>query len=382
MLRYGAVMSPIFVRPVREQLEHDRLIRHLQAKYTRKSETATINVGEEQVVPVKIGEQMLFADLVVSDGKKLTGLVEVETGESTNNLEAMAQWVHFSRARVPFHLYVPVQSYESARRLCDTYQARITELWTYRGTNDGGFDLVMMSKDPAAPNAGRGPTGRIVPLPPKPKVEPPPPPPPPPPAPVTKLGARGLKSGKPVKGAPGVAAPVTPVAPVKVKGVGSKGVAPVASVPAAGGGAPVPVKSAGLTKPALPAVPPTKGQVPLTKSMPTTATKPPTTAKAMPVPAAKPVAPVAKPMVAKAPLKPAPTAKVAKAPVKPAPPSQVAAPVKTVPAKPTKAGKPAKVAKPAKRAKRAKKRARPAAKKARPVKKASKRAKGGATRRK
>ena len=38
-------MSPIFIRPVREQLEHDRLIRHLQAKYKRKYEVG-INVGD------------------------------------------------------------------------------------------------------------------------------------------------------------------------------------------------------------------------------------------------------------------------------------------------------------------------------------------------
>ena len=85
------------MRPVREQLEHDRLIRFLQAKYNRKLDAA-INVGDERVVPVKIGPGTFFPDLVLTDGKKLAGLVEVETGESVNNLEAMAQWVHFSRA--------------------------------------------------------------------------------------------------------------------------------------------------------------------------------------------------------------------------------------------------------------------------------------------
>ena len=47
-------MSPIFVRPVREQLEHDRLIRHLHARYKRKFEVE-VNLGDEQLAPVKIG---------------------------------------------------------------------------------------------------------------------------------------------------------------------------------------------------------------------------------------------------------------------------------------------------------------------------------------
>ena len=145
-------MSPIFVRPVREQLEHDRLIRFLQNKYKRKFDV-TMNVGDEQVAPVKLGANTFFPDLVLTDGKKLAGLVEVETGESVNNLEAMAQWVHFSRARVPFHLYVPVMGYEAARRLCLHHHVSVAELWTYRASMDG-FDLVRMFQDASAVAAG------------------------------------------------------------------------------------------------------------------------------------------------------------------------------------------------------------------------------------
>lgn len=144
-------MSPIFVRPVREQLEHDRLIRFLQGKYKRKYDAAT-NVGDERIVPVKIGAGTFYPDLILTSGKKLAGLVEVETGESVNNLEAMAQWTHFSRARVPFHLYVPVSGYDAARRLCAANDARPTEIWTYRGTNEG-FDLVRIFQDPSAATA-------------------------------------------------------------------------------------------------------------------------------------------------------------------------------------------------------------------------------------
>jgi hypothetical protein len=141
-------MSPIFVRPVREQLEHDRLIRHLQNKYKRKGEVA-INVGDEQIAPVKIGALTLFPDLVLTTNKRLAGLVEVESGESVNNLEAMAQWVHFSKARVPFHLYVPVSVYDAARRLCEANRAHVSEIWTYRPAVDG-FDLVRMFHDASA----------------------------------------------------------------------------------------------------------------------------------------------------------------------------------------------------------------------------------------
>jgi pyruvate/2-oxoglutarate dehydrogenase complex dihydrolipoamide acyltransferase (E2) component len=101
---------------------------------------------------VKLGAATFFPDIMLTDGKKLTGLVEVETGESVNNLEAMSQWVHFAKARVPFHLYVPVQSFEVARRLCQAYGAKVSELWTYRPTHDG-FDLVRMVHDPTAPGA-------------------------------------------------------------------------------------------------------------------------------------------------------------------------------------------------------------------------------------
>jgi hypothetical protein len=151
-------VSPIFVRPVREQLEHDRLIRHLQATYAKKFEV-TVNLGEEQASPVKIGANVFFPDLVLSDGHRLAGVVEVETGESVNNLEAMAQWVHFSRVRVPFHLYVPVQGYDAARRLCDALKVKASEIWSYRPDVEG-FDLVRMFVEPRrARSAGSAKSG-------------------------------------------------------------------------------------------------------------------------------------------------------------------------------------------------------------------------------
>ena len=58
-------MSPILVRPVREQLEHDRIIRLLQTKNRRKYD-AGINPGSEQNVPVGTGPSVIYPDLVLN----------------------------------------------------------------------------------------------------------------------------------------------------------------------------------------------------------------------------------------------------------------------------------------------------------------------------
>jgi histidinol dehydrogenase len=57
-------LSPILVRPVREQLEHDRLIRLLHTKFRRKYE-AGMNPGNEQNTPVGTGPAALFPDIVL-----------------------------------------------------------------------------------------------------------------------------------------------------------------------------------------------------------------------------------------------------------------------------------------------------------------------------
>jgi len=150
-------LSPILVRPVREQLEHDRVIRLLQAKYKRKFETA-INPGHEQAAPVG-GPPPWFPDLVLQSAdknRKLLGVVEVETTESINHLEAMSQWGAFSRLRVQFHLYVPAGSVDSARRLCTDLQISVAELWSYSAFGDQiRFTLVHRSNQPEPKTAAR-----------------------------------------------------------------------------------------------------------------------------------------------------------------------------------------------------------------------------------
>ena len=151
-------MSPILVRPVREQLEHDRIIRLLQTKHRRKFE-AGINPGAEQTVPVGTGPSALFPDVVLTSqdrGHKLDTIIEVETGESVNHLEALAQWVHYGKVRAAFHLYVPSGMIDVARRLCEDSHIHVTELWSYHTVGDDvRFTLVQKSREAAPPPRAR-----------------------------------------------------------------------------------------------------------------------------------------------------------------------------------------------------------------------------------
>jgi hypothetical protein len=126
-------VSPILTRPVREQLEHDRVIRQLQARYKRKHDVV-INPGSEQNQSVTVGQLAVFPDLLLFSqerSRRLQGTVEVETGESVNQLEALAEWGVFGKLKVPLHLYVPPQALDTARRLCTEHQIELAELWTY-----------------------------------------------------------------------------------------------------------------------------------------------------------------------------------------------------------------------------------------------------------
>ena len=195
-------MSPILVRPVREQLEHDRVIRLLQVKLKRKHEVIA-NIGEDQSTSIKIGQLQIYPDLVLTTadrGRKLMGTVEVETSESVNHLEARSQWAHLGRARAPFHLYVPLGSVDIARRLAAENHVHVTELWSFHTIGDQThFRLVQ--RTPEDTRRSSEPRGVVVfarpeppkilappplPLPPRPPVKSAPPPPPPP---AAKKGA-------------------------------------------------------------------------------------------------------------------------------------------------------------------------------------------------
>jgi hypothetical protein len=157
-IQLEGLMSPILVRPVREQLEHDRIIRLLQPRYRRRF-NAGMNPGNETAVPVGTGPEAIYPDLVLMPtgrSKKLAGVVEVETGESVNALEAMAQWAIFGRLPAEFALYVPAGSVEVAKRLCLDNKIGVTEIWTYHMIGDQiRFTQVLKSPIEAKLSAAR-----------------------------------------------------------------------------------------------------------------------------------------------------------------------------------------------------------------------------------
>ena len=144
-------MSPILVRPFREQVDHDRVIRQLQAKFRRKYAVAA-NVGSLQENTIRILGQHVTPDLVLttaSGARRLQVVVEVETSESTNDLEAMAQWVRFAKARAAFHLYVPAGMADVAKRICQAKQINVSEIWTYFFVGDV-LRFTMFYRSPSA----------------------------------------------------------------------------------------------------------------------------------------------------------------------------------------------------------------------------------------
>ncbi len=131
-------MSPILVRPVREQLEHDRVIRLLQARFRRRFDVG-INPGSEQNSAIASGGSTLYPDVVLLSqdrGRKVMAIIEVETVESVNNLEALAEWVPFGRLKSAFHLYVPAQMLDVARRMCTDSNIPVAEIHTYHWIGD------------------------------------------------------------------------------------------------------------------------------------------------------------------------------------------------------------------------------------------------------
>lgn len=149
-------MTPILVRPVREQLEHDRVIRLLQSRWRRKY-LVTINLGSETTAGIPCGESVLYPDVVLASndrGHKPEVVIEVETGESVNNLEAMAEWARLAKIRAAFHLFVPTGSVDAARRLCLDHDIPVAEIWTYHPVGDQmRFTMVHKAQTPASARA-------------------------------------------------------------------------------------------------------------------------------------------------------------------------------------------------------------------------------------
>ena len=149
-------MSPILVRPFREQVDHDRVIRQLQSRFRRKY-TVGVNIGSLQEATIRVAGVNVNPDLVLTSTegvRRLHAVVEVETSESINDLEAMAQWARFAKARGAFYLYVPAGTSDIAQRICQKKAIRVTEIWTYFFVGDNlRFSIVYRS--PAAQRAAQ-----------------------------------------------------------------------------------------------------------------------------------------------------------------------------------------------------------------------------------
>ena len=149
-------MSPILIRPFREQVDHDRVIRQLQNRFRRKYAVA-VNVGSLQETTIRISGMNATPDLVLtstSGVRRLQVIVEVETSESINDLEAMAQWARFAKVRGAFHLYVPAGMADVAQRICQAKRINVSEIWTYYFVGDV-LRFTMFYRSPSAQRAAQ-----------------------------------------------------------------------------------------------------------------------------------------------------------------------------------------------------------------------------------
>ena len=144
------------MRPFREQVDHDRVIRQLQSRFRRKYSVG-VNVGSLQETTIRVAGVSVNPDLVLTSTegvRRLHAVVEVETSESINDLEAMAEWARFAKARGAFYLYVPAGTSDIAQRICQKKAIRVTEIWTYFFVGDNlRFSIVYRS--PSAQRAAQ-----------------------------------------------------------------------------------------------------------------------------------------------------------------------------------------------------------------------------------
>jgi len=132
-------VSPILLRPIREQYEHNRMILLLQTRLRRRYVVGVNIEDESEATGVRCGADLLYPDLVLTrttGARRLHGIVEVETAESVNHLEAIAEWLHFGKVRGAFYLYVPAGTTDIAQSLCEQYGVAITEIWSYHAVGD------------------------------------------------------------------------------------------------------------------------------------------------------------------------------------------------------------------------------------------------------
>jgi len=133
--------------------------RLLQVKFRRRFDVG-INPGNELNAPVGTGASALYPDVVLMSperSRRVQAVIEVETAESVNNLEAIAQWALYARLRQPFHLYVPASSADVARRLCADNHIAVTEIQSYHVVGEQvHFTSVYKAPPGSRPATGAG----------------------------------------------------------------------------------------------------------------------------------------------------------------------------------------------------------------------------------
>jgi len=115
------------------------VIRLLQSRLRRRFAVGANLEEEREAIGVRSGTDLVYPDLVLTSttgARRLHGVVEIETAESVNRLEAMAEWVHFGKVRGAFYLYVPAGATDITLRFCEEYAIAVTEIWSYLVVGD------------------------------------------------------------------------------------------------------------------------------------------------------------------------------------------------------------------------------------------------------
>ena len=160
-------VSPILVRPVREQLEHDRIIRLLQAKFRRKYE-AGMNPGRAERCRSGRARRPLSRPRAAVAGPRPQAAGrgrgrDRRVGQPPRSAGAVGAFRRSCARR--FISTCPAGMVDVARRLCEDNQIHVAEIWSYHVVGDEvRFTLVHRSREaPRRSRAVRREAGRAKP---------------------------------------------------------------------------------------------------------------------------------------------------------------------------------------------------------------------------
>ena len=146
-------MSPILVRPVREQLEHDRIIRLLQTKFRRKYQASESTSAPSRPRRWARGPPPSFPTWCSpprsAGGASRRWLRSKPASRSTTWRRWPSGRTCPSSAR-PFICTSPAGMVDVARRLAEENQVHVQEIWSYHTIGDQvRFTLVHRNREAA-----------------------------------------------------------------------------------------------------------------------------------------------------------------------------------------------------------------------------------------